>query len=57
MVQCWGWAKGHMGSFLLFFFFPRPLRRKMVTVFQLSLHLIMITEEISDLPVSGMGND
>lgn len=31
------------------------LIRKIMTVFQLSLHLI--TEEVSDLPVTGMGND
>lgn len=44
-----------MGSFG--FFFSLTLVRKIVPVFQLSLHLIMITEEISDLSLSGMEND
>lgn len=46
------------GVFPLFFFGVfLTFIRKMMTMFQLSLHLIMITEEISDLPVSGMEND
>lgn len=46
------------GVFPIFlFFFSLTLLRKMLTVFCLSLHSIMITEEISDLPVSEMEND
>lgn len=38
-------------------FFLLAWMRKIMTVFQLSLHLVMKTKEISHLPVSGMGND
>ena len=44
------------GVFALFFLLT--FMRKMMAVFQLSLHLITMTEElISNLPVSQKGND
>lgn len=57
MVQCWGCKCGDRGlsaTWGLSSFFLLTSMRKMMTVFQLSLHLIMMTEEISHLPVSRM---
>lgn len=52
------WEGGRKGRLsCLFFFFLLAWMRKIMTVFQLSLHLVMKTKEISHLPVSGMGND
>ena len=60
VMQRWGCKRGDCGLRVVWglsSFFLLTLMRKSMSVSQLSLHLITMTEEISHLPVSGMGND